>query len=214
MIIETQETKQLIEGFFNGEDDKTNALISLYYKFVYYNCLRITRDADAAQDLTQDSFVRVYKYRETYDKKYKFSNWLLKISSNVCMDFLRQRGKDRVKVLYIEAIEAGAGSINDLKKFLIDEKAEIEMNEKFEKNLLKDLIGLLPAIYRVTVILKYYNDLKYEEISKILNIPVGTAKFRINRAIGIITKLFALTAERRTRIAETANRQKINKGSE
>ncbi|HOT77078.1 MAG TPA: sigma factor-like helix-turn-helix DNA-binding protein, partial [Candidatus Wallbacteria bacterium] len=115
---------------------------------------------------------------------------------------------------YIEAIEAGAGSINDLKKFLIDEKAEIKMNEKFEKDLLKDIIGLLPAIYRITIILKYYNDLKYEEISKILNIPVGTAKFRINRAIGIITKLFSLTEERRARHAETVSRQKINKGSE
>ncbi|EKD69693.1 MAG: RNA polymerase sigma factor SigW [uncultured bacterium] len=214
MIIETQEIKELIDGFFNGEDKKTNALISLYYKFVYYNCLRITRDVEAAKDLTQDAFVRVYKYKETYDNKYKFSNWLLKISTNVCMDYLRKSNKDRARVLHIETIESGAGCVNDLKKYLVDDKFEAGMDEKFEKDLLNDIISLLPPIYRVTLVLKYYNDLSYEEISKILNIPVGTAKFRINRAKRIIIKLLSLAAEsRREKVEITADRA-VGKGSE
>lgn len=214
MIIETIEINELIEGFLNGEDKKINALITAYYKFVYFNCVRILRDDEAAKDLTQDAFVRVYKYRNTYDKNFKFSNWLLKIATNACMDYLRKSNKDRARVLHIETIESGAGCVNDLKKYLVDDKFEAGMDEKFEKDLLNDIISLLPPIYRVTLVLKYYNDLSYEEISKILNIPAGTAKFRINRAKRIIIKLLSLAAEnRREKVEITADRA-VGKGSE
>lgn len=196
MLNESENLNDLIDGFLNGDDSKTNALIVFFYKHVYSNCYKLVFDVDAASDLTQDSFVRAYKYKDTYNKKYKFSNWLLKISTNACMDFLKQRKKERCRLVYIETIEAEVGGINKLKKYLIDEKFECIINEKFERELLESIIKLLPDIYRVTLILRYYNGFKYEEISQILNIAVGTVKFRVNRARRILTKLLALAENR------------------
>lgn len=197
MINEVENLNDLIDGFLSGDDCKTNALIVFFYKYVYNNCYKLVFDMDAASDLTQDSFVRAYKYKDTYSKSYKFSNWLLKISTNVCMDFLRQRKKERSRLVYIETIEAEVGGINKLKKYLIDEKFECIMDEKFERELLESIIKLLPDIYRVVLILRFDNDFKYEEISQTLNIAVGTVKFRINRARRILTKLLALAENRK-----------------
>lgn len=214
MIIEPKELNELIEGFLNDDDGKIDALIGSYYKFVYFNCLRILRDPEAAKDLTQDAFVRVYKYRGTYDKKYKFSSWLLKIATNACMDYLRRAGRERSMSVRLETIESAAGSLSRLKKQLVDDKFESDMDEKFEKALLSDVISLLPAMYRVTLVLKYYNDLSYEEISKILNIPVGTAKFRINRAKRIIIKMLFLAGEKRRGVIAKAAEKAACKGCE
>jgi RNA polymerase sigma-70 factor (ECF subfamily) len=192
MIHEPENLNELLEGFLSGEDGKTNALIAFFYKYVYNNCYKLVLDSDSASDLTQDSFIRAYKYKETYNKSYKFSNWLLKISTNACMDFLKQRKKDRVRLVYIESIEAEVGGISKLKKYLIDEKFECLMDEKFERELLESVIKLLPDIYRVVLILRFDSGFKYEEIAQMLNIPVGTVKFRINRARRILTKLLVL----------------------
>jgi len=153
-----------------------------FYKPVYLNCLKITRDNSVAEDLTHDVFVRAFKYKTNYDPQHKFIFWLIKISTNVCLTYLNKKSKERYRNVYIEELDCEAGNMKQLHDALVDKKAGLVIEEKFENELVEEAILLLPLPYRIPVVYKYYYDMSYEEIAKMLDKPIGTIKFRLNRA--------------------------------
>jgi len=184
--LDQSKVDDLINGFLGGDRGKTESLIKYYYRNVYFNCLRMVRDEAAAEDLTHESFIRALKYKSSFDRTQKFIFWLLKISTNVCLQYFNENKKDRFLLVHIDALDDSASSINNLNKILIDKKSHVKMEEKFENEIILKAVMLLPLIYRVPVLLRFYNDLSYEEIATILKKPVGTIKFRINRAKGLL----------------------------
>jgi len=184
---ESIETKEIIDGFLTGDIQKTGALIELYYKSLYLNCLKLTRNSDVSEDLTQEAFIRAFKYKNTYNKSFKFSNWLLKISTNVCMRYFNNHGRELKKTIYIESLDEHVKSFYQLNNLL--KKGEIPFDEKIENDIVSCAVNLLPFIYRAVLVLRYYNELTYEEISDVLKKPVGTVKFRLSRAKDLLGKL-------------------------
>jgi|GEM_PF-1543012 len=173
---------ELIDGFLSDDEIKTEQLIKCCYRRIFFNCLKLVKDEHVAEDLTHDTFIKALKYKSSFDKTQKFIFWLLKISTNICINYFNEKSKDAKNCVYIDALESEADSVKKVRDLLIDGKAERKIEEKLHNEIIYKAVSLLPLIYRMPVILKYYNDLSYEEISKILDKPIGTIKFRLNRA--------------------------------
>jgi RNA polymerase sigma-70 factor (ECF subfamily) len=188
---EDEKLSGLVDGFLENDKEKTGKLIETFYRKIYSNCLRILCDPYAAEDQTNETFIRAIKYRRTYDKKYKFSNWLLKISTNLCLNALRSRNTENKFCMRLDSLEVTFGNLYELKLNLVDQKSIIVFDEKFENEFVRKTIEAMPAIYRIPILLKYYCELSYEEIAYVIEKPVGTVKFRISRAKALLAKLLS-----------------------
>lgn len=176
------EPLELIEGFTAGYPEETEQLIGLYYKRIYLNCVKLLRNADDSEDAVQETFIRAIKYRGGYDKKRTFLFWLLKISTNLCFDILKKNNRELIKTVKIEALNVEVEGLKDFRDFIVDYKAQRDIEDWPVRELIKNAIDLLPVAYRATVSLRYYNEMTCEDIASILEKPVGTIKFRLSRA--------------------------------
>lgn len=174
-----EEDIQLIARARSGDERAFRALLSKYERPVFSICLRIVRDREEAADLTQESFIKVFRMLERYNPAYAFSSWLFKITSNHCIDFLRKR---RIRTLPMDVpIDGDQGEIQ--RQYVapgLDPEQELVKKEKMLR--LEDAIGELPEHYRIMLILRHQENLSYEEIAQTLEIPLGTVKARIHRA--------------------------------
>ena len=143
-------------------------------------CERMTGDAHAAEDLAQETFVRVFARRKDYQAEGKFSTWLWRIALNLCYDELRRRQR-REKNFY-----AGEGGEppDALEAFTVVDSAPDDLLADRERSeLVKRALDELPEIYRTVLVLRHYEDLKFREIAEVLGVPEGTVKSRMTEAL-------------------------------
>ena len=174
-VIETDE--QLIASFQNGDREAYNQLVHRYKDKLTNFIYRFTYDIDSAQDLAQDTLLKVYINKDSYRTIAKFSTWIYTIASNLAKTELRKLKRRKTY------------SISDLstddREFVVhttDEKSfeDIEDTNVSGKILQESLIKL-DSEFRNIIILRDIQELSYDEISRILQIPLGTVKSRINR---------------------------------
>lgn len=172
--------KLLLEKAKDGDLDAFERLIEGYQRKVYNIAFRMMGSGDDASDLSQEVFIRVFKSIRHFKEESRFSTWLYRITTNVCLDELRKR-KNR-KVVYID---------EELKLDDSDVRREIESDDPqpdavAERNELvrqvSEAIDRLPENHRMMIMLRDIQGLSYEEIAKISESPEGTVKSRINRA--------------------------------
>jgi len=149
----------------------------------YFNYL--TGNRTLSEDLAQDAFVRVLKYRHTYQPGANFRAWLYQIGRNVYADHL---GKQKPEIaMPVEAPEIRAG----------DMPADREMQKKQETALVLKALAAMPGEKREVLILSRFQEMKYEEIATVLKCEVGTVKVRVYRAMRELSdRFFALSGER------------------
>ena len=169
--------EQLIIAFQNGDRDAYNLLVNRYKDKLTNFIFRFTGDIDSAQDLAQDTLLKVYIKKDSYKEIAKFSTWIYTIASNLAKTELRKLKRRQTY------------SISDLstddREFVIHRKDEdafedIEDTHVSGSILEKSLMNL-DEEFRNIIILRDIQELSYDEISKILQIPLGTVKSRINR---------------------------------
>ena len=145
----------------------------------------LTGNRTASEDLAQEAFFRVLKYRHTYDPGANFRAWLYQIARNVYADSLRKQ-KPEV-AMPEEAPEIRADS----------PAPDREFQKKQEAVLLRRALAAMPGEKREVLILSRYQEMKYEEIAAILKCEVGTVKVRVYRAMRELSdRFFALSGER------------------
>jgi RNA polymerase sigma-70 factor (ECF subfamily) len=130
------------------------------------------------QDVLQDTFIRVWRHRARYKSVAKFSTWIYTIAGNLAKTEIR-----RLKIRRTTPIRTGGESIEDESVDVVDESAKTEQlaeRDEIRTVVLRE-IERLPEVYKVAVILRDLQDNSYEEISDILQVPVGTVKPRVNR---------------------------------
>jgi RNA polymerase sigma factor (sigma-70 family) len=176
----TKEDRELVAAAKRGEPQAFETLLKKYRKSVYYMLLKMVKNADDAEDLTQEAFAKAFNSIEKFDSKYAFSTWLFRIATNNCIDFIR---KKRVQTVSIDApVEGDDGS--NMKFDVRDE--DLDPNEhmlkKQRKRYLNMAIKRLPEKYRVLVELRYFKEFSYDEVAKELQIPLGTVKAQLFRA--------------------------------
>lgn len=176
----TQEDRELVAAAKRGENKAFETLLRKYRKSVYYMLLKMVKNADDAEDLTQEAFAKAFNSIEKFDSKYAFSTWLFRIATNNCIDFIR---KKRVQTVSIDApVEGDDGS--NMKFDVKDENLDPNqtMLKKQRSQYLNMAIDRLPEKYRVLVELRYFKEFSYEEVAKELEIPLGTVKAQLFRA--------------------------------
>jgi RNA polymerase sigma-70 factor (ECF subfamily) len=130
-----------------------------------------------ARDLAQEVFIRAFNALSSFDTKRSFLNWVLKIASNLCIDFYR---RSKLKTVSLDQeLEEGDGR----RLQLSDERAGPEESAQSDETLraLDKAIRKLPPKYKMVILLRHKNELSYEEISETLDLPTGTVKARIHR---------------------------------
>ena len=166
-----------------GRDAAHRELIKRYERPLFSLVFRMVRDRELAEDLTQDTFIKVLSHLDRYRADFKFSSWLFKIANNVAIDHLRRRQLDTVSIdgslhaMTAEAVEASRFDISDGSENALDEMEARELGSAIEQ-----AISSLRPEYRSCILLRHVEGRSYEEIASTLDLPLGTVKTYIHRA--------------------------------
>ena len=184
--------EQLILNFQKGHRDAFNELVVRYKDKLTNFIYRFTYDIDSAEDLAQDTLLKVYINKNSYREIAKFSTWIYTIASNLAKTELR---KIKRRQTY---------SISDLssddREFVIH-RAEDQSFEQIEdtsvsSSILQESLTEIDDEFKNIIILRDIQELSYDEISKIVEVPLGTVKSRINRGRVKLQELLKKKGER------------------
>lgn len=176
----TREQEALtVQRVLDGNADEYEKLVLEYQKNVYNLALRMTGDSEDAADMAQEAFIKAYSSLSGYRGDSKFSVWLYRIVSNVCLDFLRAKKRRQTVSLSVTDDDG-----EDTELDIADESKSPE--RIFERAMTRDAVrrGLaaLTPEYRQILILRELQGMSYEEIAEVLGLESGTVKSRIFRA--------------------------------
>jgi RNA polymerase sigma-70 factor (ECF subfamily) len=166
-----------------GRDSAFRELIRRYERPVFSLIYRMVRDRELAEDLAQDTFIKVLNHIDRYRPEFKLSSWLFKIANNVAIDHLRRRQLDTVSIdgsphaQTQDAIEATSFDVVGQQESALDEMEARELGGAIER-----AIATLRPEYRSCIMLRHVEGRSYEEIAATLDLPLGTVKTYIHRA--------------------------------
>jgi RNA polymerase sigma-70 factor (ECF subfamily) len=166
-------------------------LVQRYHKQAYNIAYRLTGNHADAEDLTQEAFVRAFRFFDNYRRDLPFENWLFRIISNLFVDDLRRRPKARIQSL---DAPVGNDATSESNAFLeIPDTREnperVVLHEELDEQIQKALAAL-PQDFRKTVILADIEGMSYEEISEAMHCSLGTVRSRLHRGRKLLrTKL-------------------------
>ena len=168
--------EELIERFQNGDLYAFELIVKRYKNQLLNFIYRFLGNAEEAEDLVQETFLRVYRNRKAYQKVAKFSTWIYTIAGNLAKTELRKRKRRR----FFSISELG---YNDKDYDISDENynPEKDVDGRIKESIIHEKIMELSPKFREVIILRDVQQLSYEEISEIVNIPLGTVKSRVNR---------------------------------
>jgi RNA polymerase sigma-70 factor (ECF subfamily) len=171
LYIGDQDDKELVRRCLQGEKEAFGALLDRYEKPIYNLVFRMVNDRDDAEDLTQAIFVKAYEKLDTFDERFKFFSWLYKIAVNTSLNFVsHRRHQERLRD---ELVPNG-----------VQLEEEFDESERYRK--LEDAILALRVDHRIVIVLRHFQNLSYDEMSKILDIPAKTVKSRLFTARQIL----------------------------
>ncbi len=166
-----------------GRESAYQELVRRYERPVFSLIFRMVRDREVAEDLAQDSFIKVLNNIDRYRPEFKLSSWLFKIANNVAIDFLRKRQLDTVSI--DGSPHAGSASEIEATSFDVVSRQESALEEMEAKELgssIERAIAQLRPEYRSCIMLRHVEGRSYEEIAATLDLPLGTVKTYIHRA--------------------------------
>lgn len=155
-----------------GDTDAFAKLVDAYHVAVYNLCYRMLGDHYEAEDASQETFIRAYKYMKTYDNKRAFSTWILSIAAHYCIDQMR---KKRLNITHFE---------DNPYQELPDPgpNPEVSLAESEQQKRIRTLLNALSETDRAAVIMFYWYEFSYEEIANALNLSISAVKSRLHRA--------------------------------
>ena len=169
--------EELIARFQEGDEQAYTELVNRYRDKLMTFVYRFVNDMEQAEDIIQDTMLKLYTHKHYYRNIAKFSTWIYTIAGNLAKTELRKR-KSR-KVTNIS--QMGPEDRDYELPSVAPETDEVVQSEYIEKKI-QAAIQNLPLHFRTVTILRDIQELSYEEISKIVEVPLGTVKSRINRA--------------------------------
>lgn len=168
-----------VERARDGDSSAFELLVNEHQKNVYNLALRMVGNEDDAFDMSQEAFLRAYRSISTFHGDSKFSVWLYRLTSNVCIDFLRaKKRRPESSLSYLNSDdETEELALPDLRYNPEDELEKKEFQTAVSRGL-----DALPADYRQILVLRELHGLSYDEIGSVLSIESGTVKSRLFRA--------------------------------
>ncbi len=170
--------KKRIKQVIKGDQNAFAEIVEIYKDKVFQLCYRMLGNRHEAEDIAQEAFIRAYTNIQSFNQDLKFSTWLYRIATNLSIDRIRKKKPD----YYLDAEVSGTDGLTMYSNVAADEALpeeeleRLELHETIQGEILK-----LPEKYRTVIVLKYIDELPLKEISKILDLPIGTVKTRIHR---------------------------------
>ena len=160
---------RLMYGIQKGDMVMFNQMVDRYKDRLMNVIGRMLSSQEEAEDIVQETFVRVYQHRQSFNFKHCFSTWIYTIALNLARNELRKRRKFK----FYDITEMQGNE----KEFAVDPEVPSNLPQALNK-----AISQLPEKYRVAFMLRDVQELPYDEVAKILDVPLGTVKSRVNRA--------------------------------
>ena len=166
-----------------GREEAFREIIRRYERPVFSMVFRMVRDRETAEDLAQESFIKVLNHIDKYRPEFKLSSWLFKIANNVAIDHLRRKQLDTVSIdgsrhaATAAEVEATSFDVEAHGENALDEMESRELGTAIERAIAK-----LRPEYRSCIMLRHVEGRSYEEIAATLDLPLGTVKTYIHRA--------------------------------
>ncbi len=175
--------EQLMARYQEGEEAAFTELVRRYKSRLVHTAYRVVGDSDKAEDVAQETFLRVHRNAHRYRNIAKFSTWIYTIALNVARNELRNTKRKRL--VSLDAFGSSQDSDSERTTFDIpDESArpDLDMENSELREIFQRAIAELPVRYRTVFVLRDIQGLSYEEIATIMRMPKGTVKSRMNRA--------------------------------
>jgi RNA polymerase sigma factor (sigma-70 family) len=168
----------LMEEVKEGKVEKLAVLFEKYHVQLFNFFLRLTGNRGASEDLVQDVFLRILKYRTTYKGQSKFTVWMYQIARNAHIDYLRKsKGELSLDDQWDEVMETEPTPLDRL------ERGQ-------DVKLMQEALARLPLKKREVLVLSRYQDMKYKDIAELFGCQVGTVKAHVHRAIKDLGKIY------------------------
>lgn len=176
---------RLVKLARKGDQTAFAELVELYKDKIFHLAYRMLSNRHEAEDIVQEAFLRVYKNFHRYDEKQKFSTWLYRIATNLCIDKLRKRKPS----YYLDAEMNDQEGMDGYSLIPGDERTpESEYLLSETQRTIHQAIAGLPSKYKSVIILRYLQDMSLQEISDVLEMPVTTVKTRVHRGREFLRK--------------------------
>ncbi|MFH1850727.1 MAG: sigma-70 family RNA polymerase sigma factor [Candidatus Neomarinimicrobiota bacterium] len=169
--------EELIDRFQKGDEQAYIELVSRYRERLMNFAYRFVNDDEQAEDIAQDTLLKLYTHRHYYRNIAKFSTWIYTIAGNLAKTELRKRKRHKVTNLSQMGWEEKEYELPS-----VVAESDQMVQEQYAEKQIQVAIQSLPLHFRTVIILRDIQELSYEEISNIVDVPLGTVKSRINRA--------------------------------
>ena len=174
----------LMRDVRDGNVAALGVLFERHHERVHALCHRLVRRSDAADDLVQETFLRVLRYRETFRGEAAFTTWLYRIAWNACHEHWRQLRRDASVPPAAEQIESPVLSDRHV--------------------LLDEALGRLEAEHRAVLVLTRYHDLKYDDVARVLDCTPAAARVRAHRALNELREIYSELEQREHELRRSA----------
>ncbi len=168
---------ELVQTAIAGREASFEELVRRYQRPIAAYVYRMVGDYDAALDLTQEVFIKVYNSLARYRSEFKFSTWIYKIAHNAAIDHLRR---------YAVREQALSGELDGEPRVVAIESRRLTPEQESEREErrteIESVVDELPSAYRELIVLRHSHDLSYDEIAEVTGLPLGTVKNRLFRA--------------------------------
>jgi len=176
---------KLIRRCKNNEREAFNDLLSRYENYLYQLCYGFTRDKEEALDIMQEIYIKIFRSLHRFDENRPFLPWLKKIALNTFLNYRRDFRKEPQL-----SLEADSGDAYSLSETLAGkENTEETALCGTTREVIDTLLKQLPPHYRIVLVLRYLEEMSYDEIARTLEQPLGTVKNSLFRARNMLRKI-------------------------
>jgi len=180
--MEWDEDQRLITKMLEGDKSSFEELMRKYNKKIYNFIIRMVRNEESAVELTQDFFIKIYTVIDKYNFEYKFSTWAYRICHNLVIDHIR---KNQPQIDSLDDDSVTQKELSATENIVREDGFKVLADTEL-RTYIWSTVDRIPVKFRELILLRYIQDLKYEEIAEIMDLPVGTVKNRIFKAKEIL----------------------------
>jgi RNA polymerase sigma-70 factor, ECF subfamily len=183
----------LVKRVRNGDQRAFKLLVERYQRKVYAVALGMLKDKEEAMDVSQEAFVKVYKYLDHFKGDSSFYTWLYRITVNICIDIIRKRagaGGEPVEFDETQAVDLSQANIGALGSRLGTNPQKSALRRELADKI-QEALATVPEKHRAILLLREIEGMSYEELSRTLDIPKGTVMSRLFHARTKVQKILS-----------------------